>query len=240
MCVSVLAAGGPIRSCGVGAAVGRMGGLCSSPQRSFPPEIRASRAFLRHRLAPHSLKHENDAFLLPPRTMASGKTLFNARSMSPFCISPRDGDMDVAQFSFATPLMRHRQLGRGSRIFCGVWGKRSCVVDSAGAWSLRCLAHLMTSTQAAMACPSSFATRISEHPRPGIPDAIAPQLLCRVRRTKHVRASPSPRLSASPLPACSVHDSWCFASPAAEPETLESGHHQKTDTGAKQLTGSLL
>lgn len=94
--------------------------------------------------------------------MASGKTLFNARSMSPFCISPRDGDMDVAQFSFATPLMRHRQLGRGSRIFCGVWGNRSCVVDSAGAWSLRCLAHLMTSTQAAMACPSSFATRISD------------------------------------------------------------------------------
>lgn len=101
----------------------------------------------------------------------------------------------TASFPFATPLMRHRQLGRGSRIFCGVWGNRSCVVDSGGPEPAKpCPSH--DSTQAAMACPSS----ISEHPRPwhsGCHRSAAPLPRAQNKARSSLAASPSLRISAS-------------------------------------------
>lgn len=63
-------------------------------------------------------------------------------------------------------------------------------------WSLRSLAHLMTSTQAAMACPSS----ISEHPRPwhsGCHRSATPLPRAQNKARSSLAASPSLRISAS-------------------------------------------
>lgn len=147
----------------------------------------------------------------------------------------------TASFPFATPLMRHRQLGRGSRIFCGVWGNRSCVVDSGGPEPAKpCPSHDLDPGSDGLPIqhfrtPSSLAFRM--------PSLRSTSAACAEQSTfepRRLAVSPHLRLSRRRCPRarCTIRRVSPVLLPNPKRSNLDTS--KQTDTGAQRLTGWLL